>query len=128
MGNVYSAQNIASYLIFELKEYSYTLTKQQLQSLLQTVDMKWMTIFGNRACQEKPHANEMYYIEEVYATYNEQFKQNEITEPAKEWYLSYGQFQLVYQAYKVPAFSQLEKYIMNQIIESFLQSHLEQAS
>ena len=128
MGNVYSAQNIASYLIFELKEYSYTLTKQQLQSLLQTVDMNWMNIFGNRAYHEKPHTNEAYYIEEVYITYNEQFKQNEITEPAKEWYLSYGQFQLVYQAYKVPAFSQLEKFIMHQIIESFLQNHLERAS
>ena len=128
MGNVYSAQNIASYLIFELKERSFTLTKQQLQSLLRTVDMNWMNIFGNRACQEKPHTNEIFYIEEVYSTYNEQFKQNQITEPAKEWFLSYGQFQLVYQAYKVPAFSQLEKFVIQQVLENFLQSQLEQAS
>ena len=119
MGNAYSAQNIASFLIYELTEKSYKPTKMQLQQLLRIVDLNWMSIFGQSAFHEEKHSNGNYYIYEVFQTYEEQFHSNYITEPAKEWFLPYGQFQLIYRPFAVPAFSPLEKIVMQKIIQKF---------
>ena len=119
MGNAYSAQNVASFLIYELTEKSYKPTKMQLQQLLRIVDLNWMSIFGHSAFHEEKHLNEKYYIYEVYQTYEEQFRSNYIMEPAKEWFLPYGQFQLIYRPFAVPAFSPLEKIVMQKMIKKF---------
>ena len=124
MGKGYSAQNIASFLIYELTEKSYKPTKMQLQQLLRIVDLNWMSIFGHSAFHEKKHSNENYYIYEVYQTYEEQFQSDYITEPAREWFLPYGQFQLIYRPFAVPAFSPLEKIVMQKIIQKFFSSVL----
>lgn len=124
MGNVYKAQNIASYLIYELTEKSYIPTKVQLQQLLRSVDVNWMCIFGHSAYLEEKYPYENYYIYEVYKTYEEQFPTDYITEPAKEWFLPYGHFQLVYRPYAVPAFSPLEKVLMQKIVQKSFSSVL----
>ena len=42
-----------------------------------------------------------------------------IVEPAKEWFLKYGEFQLVQRPYAVPNFSAVEAIVMRKILAAY---------
>ncbi len=127
MGSVYSAQNVAAYLIYELKEQAYFLNQRELQQLLANVDSMWNKVFGHCAFTEATQTDSQYYVREVFESYNEQDK-HIIEEPAREWFLQYGCFQLEYRPYGVPAYSQIETILMEKIIKNFTCKRLTYAS
>ena len=128
MGNRYSAQHVSAYVIYELSEKSIALDSTKIQQLLKLVDYKWRKVFGQCAFLESVHSNSPYYIKEVFETYDEQFGNGPIQEPAREWFLPYGQFILQYRPYGVPAYSPFEKIVMEKIISDYIQVNCSKAS
>ena len=128
MGNRYSAQHVSAFIIYELREKSIVLNSTKIQQLLKIVDFKWRKVFGQSAFLESVHSNSSYYIKEIFETYDEQFGNGPIQEPAREWFLPYGQFILQYRPYGVPAYSPFEKIVMKKIISDFIQVEQTKAS
>lgn len=129
MGNRYSAQNVAAYFIYEFNERNLFINANLLQELLFEVEVKWETLFGHSAFKEEVISIEKngYAIKEVYEKYKE-LKDNHIDLPAKDWYLAYGEFQLVYRTYGIPPFTSLEEQIVQDIIETYIEKSLKNVS
>lgn len=129
MGNIYSAQNIAAYFIYELNEKGAYINSLSLQRLLAVVDNLWHKTFGHTAFKEEtanfPENN--YYIKEVFEAYKE-FEDQHLALPAKEWHLEYGQFQLVHRTYGVPTFTTKELLLVNSVLNKFRKITLIKAS
>ncbi|MGN4125136.1 hypothetical protein ACMGD3_09015 [Lysinibacillus sphaericus] len=112
MGNVYSAQNIASYFIYELNESHEFVNNISIQSLLSIVEKKWYQTFGHTAFKETVHTKEgSYAVREVFESY-QAYGTNHISLPATEYYLKYGTFQLVERTYAIPNFTQEEEILV----------------
>lgn len=120
MANVYSAQNVASFFIYELNEVYLFVNSFSIQQLLEQVDRKWKQSFGHSAYIEKSHCMDTsgYYVREVYETYSE-YGNKHISLPASEWFLKYGEFQLIYRTYGVPAFTEEEKQIIIEVVDNY---------
>ncbi|MEL4023775.1 hypothetical protein [Lysinibacillus endophyticus] len=129
MGNIYSAQNIAAYFIFELNEQHIFINADALQHLLADVATVWNKIYGHNAFSEQVHsfAQNGYIVKEVKDAY-EEYGKNHIDEPAKDWELEFGQFQLVYRTYGVPRFTMEEENIMKEIINKYKASLIRKVS
>lgn len=121
MANVYSAQNVTSYFIYELNETYQFINAIAVQQLLYQVDQLWMSSFGHSIFSEQTHCLQTfgYYIKEVHEAYAEHGNKH-IPLPAREWFLKYGEFQLVYRTYSVPAFTEEEQKIVNEIINRYV--------
>lgn len=120
MGNIYSAQNISAYFIYELNEQGVFINSEALQHLLAKVDRDWKSRFGHSAFSEKVASltTSKYVVKEVYDAYKE-FGERHLHIPAKEWYLEYGKFQLVHRPYGVPAFTADELMLINNIMVKY---------
>ncbi|WP_332647760.1 hypothetical protein [Lysinibacillus sp. 54212] len=120
MGNVYSAQNITAYFVYELNEVETFINQKVIQNLLAAVDTMWKKTFGHSAFSEETHdlASTGYVVNEVYEAYREHGGDH-IVMPAKEWYLAYGQFQLVHRTYGIPAFTKKEEIIVRKIMDRY---------
>ena len=123
MGNVYSAQHVAAYFVYELNEVHSFVNQISIQHLLGQVDAMWKKAFGHSAFSEITHDLEAtsYIVKEVYDAYKENGT-NHIEEPAKEWYLKYGEFQLVYRTYGIPPFTQKEEIIVKKVLDRYRNS------
>ena len=126
MANIYSAQNVASYFIYELNETYQFVNAIAIQQLLQQVDQLWSTQFGHSAFTEQTHCVQTtgYYIQEVQEAYAEHGNKH-ISLPAREWFLKYGEFQLVYRTYSVPAFTNEEQAVINRIVDRYVTTAFE---
>lgn len=120
MRNVYSAQNVAAYFVYELNEVETFINQISIQHLLSVVEVMWKKAFGHSAFSEETHdpASTGYVVKEVYEAYKEHGA-NHITIPAKEWFLAYGQFQLVHRTYGIPAFTIKEEIIIKKIVDRY---------
>ena len=128
MGNVYSAQNVASYFIYELNESNEFVNCMSIQHLLATVEIRWQQTFGHTAFKEIVHAKEEgYTVKEVLDTYAEH-DENHIELPATEYYLKYGTFQLVERTYAVPNFTPVEEKIVQAALAQYRYVQLTKAS
>lgn len=128
MGNIYSAQNIASYLIYELNDSYSFVNANALQYLLAEVDYKWQVTFGHSAYSEQVHTlKDGYTVKEVYDAYAEHGLEH-IATPAKEYFLPYGQFQLIERPYAVPNLTLQEQNIITSVIYVYQQNQLRKAS
>lgn len=129
MGNIYSAQNIAAYFIYELNEKGAFINAFSLQRLLAGVDNLWHKTFGHTAYKEETatFSESNYYVKEVFEAYKE-FGNHHLSIPAKEWHLEYGQFQLVQRTYGVPVFTTKEMLLVNSVINKFKKMTINQAS
>ncbi|KAB0441085.1 hypothetical protein [Lysinibacillus fusiformis] len=128
MGNLYSAQNIASYLIYELNEGHVFVNNQSIQHILTLVECKWQQIFGHSAYQEQVCTDDIgYTIKEVYEAY-EKYGVRHIQLPATEFYLKYGTFQLVERTYAIPNFTEEEISIVQQALTQYRFQLLSKAS
>ncbi|MFJ5564678.1 hypothetical protein [Lysinibacillus xylanilyticus] len=128
MGNVYSAQNIASYLIYELNEGHVFVNNMSIQNILASVERKWQEIFGHSAYKEFVDVKEeSYTIKEVFEAY-ESYGASHIPLPATEYYLKYGTFQLVERTYAIPNFTQEEVRLVQQALTQFRYRLLANAS
>ena len=123
MGNVYSAQNVAAYFVYELNEVHTFVNQISIQHVLGQVNAMWQKAFGHSAFSEKIHDFKTtgYVIKEVYDAYKE-YGTNHLQEPAKEWFLKFGDFQLVHRTYGVPAFTQKEEIIVKKILDRYRHS------
>ena len=123
MGNVYSAQNVAAYFVYELNEVHTFVNQISIQHLLGQVNAMWKKAFGHSAFSEVTHDLEVtgYAVKEVYDAYKEHGT-NHLAEPAKEWYLKYGEFQLVYRTYGVPSFTKKEEKIVKKVLDAYRHS------
>ena len=121
MANIYSAQNVASYFIYELNETYHFVNAIAIQQLLQQVDQLWYMQFGHTAFSEKTHKVQKtgFFIQEVQEAYAEHGNKH-ISLPAREWFLKYGEFQLIYRTYSVPAFSEEEQEIIDTIVDRYV--------
>ncbi|MEG0385034.1 MAG: hypothetical protein RR587_06220 [Solibacillus sp.] len=120
MGNVYSAQNVAAYIIYELNDLKKFVNAMAIQEILADVDMMWQKVFGNCAFSETTHhlSNSNYVVKEV----AEQYKEHGTThllEPAKEWFLKYGEFQLVQRPYAIPNYTAKEQLLMKKVLSNY---------
>lgn len=128
MNNQYSAQNIASYIIYELNDLYSFINADSLQHLLLEVEVKWQETFGHSAFYEQLHNFEQgYVVKEVFDTYKEHGT-NHIALPAKEYYLPYGTFQLIVRTYGVPAFTKQQQAIVDHVIAQYRHTSLVKAS
>ncbi|MFJ7982047.1 hypothetical protein ACIQ1D_17365 [Lysinibacillus xylanilyticus] len=128
MGNVYSAQNIASYLIYELNEGHVFVNNMSIQNILVSVERKWQEIFGHSAYKEFVDVKEeSYTIKEVFEAY-ESYGASHIPLPATEYYLKYGTFQLVERTYAIPNFTQEEIRLVQQALAQYRYKLLANAS
>ncbi|MED3661124.1 hypothetical protein NST62_00400 [Ureibacillus sp. FSL K6-8385] len=120
MKKVYSAQNFAAYIIYELNETNTFVNAKALQHLLAVVKQRWESVFGYSPYREKTYSllTHGYVVKEVHDEYKE-YGERLITEPAKEWYLKYGDFQLIRRPYAVPAFSTEEEQLMRKILNQY---------
>lgn len=108
MGNIYRAQNVTAYLIYELNESHHFVNNMAIQYLLSTVESKWQQTFGHSAFEEIVYAKEEgYTVKEVFEEYKVHGT-NHIMLPATEYYLQYGSFQLIERTYAIPNFTQEE--------------------
>lgn len=123
MGNVYSAQNVASYLIYELNESNEFVNCMSIQHILAIVETRWQLAFGHTAFKEIVYANEDYIVKEVLDTYAG-YEENHIELPATEYYLKYGTFQLVERTYAVPNFTYFEEKVMQAALAQYRYEHL----
>ncbi|MEG0260176.1 MAG: hypothetical protein RR651_09905 [Lysinibacillus sp.] len=116
MGNVYGAQHVASYLVYEINESHGFINNMSLQHLLSAVESKWQQTFGHSAFKEAVYtANKGYAVKEVFEAYAENAEAH-IKLPAKEYYLKYGTFQLVERTYAIPNFTVEEQQLVQWII------------
>ncbi|MGY4793763.1 hypothetical protein MHB40_02000 [Lysinibacillus sp. FSL K6-0057] len=128
MGNIYSAQNIVSYLIYELNEGHVFVNNKSIQHLLTSVERKWQQVFGHTAFQEHVFAEEEdYTVKEVFEAY-EQYGVSHISLPATEIYLKYGTFQLVERTYAIPNFTEEEISLVQQALAQYRYQLLSKAS
>lgn len=128
MGNIYGAQNVASYFVYELNDIYSFVNSDSLQYLLAEVENKWHEHFGHSAFEEEVYALETgYVVKEVYEAYLSNGLDH-ISLPAKEFYLPYGTFQLIERTYGVPAFTPEEQVIIHSIIDQYRQVVLKQVS
>jgi len=128
MGNIYSAQNVASYLIYELNDTYSFVNANALQYLLGEVEYKWQTTFGHSAFSEQVQdLKDGFAVKEVYDVYAENGLEH-IAAPAKEYFLPYGQFQLIERPYAVPSLTTLEQSLIASVIRGYKQIQLRKAS
>ena len=129
MGNIYSAHNIAAYFIYELNDQHIFVNSDALQHLLADVASVWNKIYGHNAFSEQVNsiAQNGYIVKEVKDAY-ETYGTNHIEEPAKDWELEFGKFQLVYRPYGVPRFTVEEEKIMKDIINKYKASLIRKVS
>ena len=120
MGKVFSAQNVAAYIIYELNEVKEFVNACSIQQILADVDSIWQNVFGHHAFSEATHDfhKSGYTVKEVADEYIE-YGTAHILAPAKEWFLKYGEFQLVQRPYAVPNFSIKEEIIMRKILSAY---------
>ena len=118
MGNVYSAQNFAAYFIYELNEANTFINQSEIQHLLADVEVMWQKVFGRSAYREATHSFAKFYVKEVFEEYKE-LGEEHIDQPAKEWYLKYGEFQLILRPYGIPAFTAVEERIVNHVLRRY---------
>ncbi|MFF5997025.1 hypothetical protein AAGS61_20165 [Lysinibacillus sp. KU-BSD001] len=128
MGNVYSAQNVAAYVVYELNEVHAFVNQISIQYLLERVDAMWKKAFGHSAFSEATHDLETtgYIVKEVYDAYQE-YGTNHISLPAKEWFLKFGEFQLVHRTYGVPPFTKKEEIIVKKVLDRYRHSYADVA-
>lgn len=108
MANIYRAQNVTAYLIYELNESHHFVNNMAIQYLLSTVESKWQQTFGHSAFEETVYAKEEgYTVKEVFEEYKVHGTDH-IALPATEYYLQYGSFQLIERTYAIPNFTQEE--------------------
>ena len=119
MGKVYSAQNVAAYIIYELNEVKEYINACAIQQILADVNVMWQKVFGHSAFSEQTHNLETtgYVIKEVDEEYNIHGSAHILT-PAREWFLKYGEFQLVQRPYAVPNYSVKEELVMTKILNA----------
>lgn len=127
MGNIYSAQNIVSYLIYELNEGYVFVNNKSIQHLLTSVERKWQEVFGHTAFQERVFTEEDFTVKEVFEAY-EQYGVSHISLPATEFYLKYGTFQLVERTYAIPNFTEEEISLVQQALAQYRYQLLSKAS
>ncbi|QBK24664.1 hypothetical protein [Ureibacillus thermophilus] len=129
MSKVYSAQNFAAYIIYELNETNTFVNAKALQHLLEVVKRCWENVFGSNPYREESYSmlTHDYVVKEVYEAYKE-FGEQHISKPANEWYLKYGEFQLILRPYAVPAFSKEEEKLMRKILNQYRHVLFKQAS
>ncbi|KOY84102.1 hypothetical protein I6G82_16510 [Lysinibacillus macroides] len=119
MGNTYSAQNIASYFIYELNEGHVFVNNKAIQHLLASVEKQWQQAFGHTAFHEQTYAQEEgYIVKEVFEAY-QVYGVSHISLPATEYFLKYGAFQLVERTYAVPNFTEEEKDLVQQVLTQY---------
>ena len=120
MGKVYSAQNIAAYVIYELNEAKEFVNACSIQQILADVNNMWQSVFGHQAFSETAHdlKKDGYVVKEVADEYK-QYGTAHVLAPAKEWFLKYGEFQLVQRPYAVPNFSAKEEIVMKKILTAY---------
>ncbi len=124
MGNVYSAQNFASYFVYELNEARTFVNSISIQHLLGQIDAMWKKAFGQSAFTETTHPFDKtgYVVKEVYDAYQE-FGTAHLEEPAKEWFLAYGEFQLVHRTYGIPPFTKKEELLVQKVLNNYRNSY-----
>ncbi len=117
MGNVYSAQNITAYVIYELNDAKKFVNACGIQRILADVNLMWHKVFGHSAFSETTHnlATSGYIVKEVAEEYKD-YGAAHLLEPAKEWFLKYGEFQLVQRPFAVPNFTAKEEIIMKKVL------------
>ncbi|KGR85870.1 hypothetical protein [Lysinibacillus odysseyi] len=120
MGNIYSAQHVAAYFIYELNEVQAFVNQCSLQQLLGQINTIWKKVFGHGAFFEMTYspASAGFVVKEVYDAYKD-LGTGHILLPAKEWYLKYGEFQLVHRTYGIPPFTQKEEMIAKKVLERY---------
>ena len=120
MGNIYSAQNVAAYAIYELNSVKEFVNACGIQRILADVDVMWNKVFGHGAFSETTHnlKTEGYTVKEVANEYKEHGSAH-LLEPAKEWFLKYGTFQLVRRPYAVPNFTAKEEIILKKALTAY---------
>ncbi|WP_339263617.1 hypothetical protein MKY07_01785 [Solibacillus sp. FSL W7-1472] len=120
MGKVYSAQNVAAYIIYELNDVKEFVNACAIQQILADVNTMWQHVFGHSAFSEQAHdlATAGYVIKEVAEEYRIHGTAH-ILSPAREWFLKYGEFQLVERPYAVPDFSAKEEIVMTKILTAY---------
>lgn len=120
MGKVYSAQNVAAYVIYELNEVKEFVNACSIQQILADMNAMWLNVFGHYAFSETTYdlKTSGYVVKEVADDYKE-LGTAHIVEPAKEWFLKYGEFQLVQRPYAVPNFSAVEVIVMRKILAAY---------
>ena len=120
MGNVYSAQHVAAYFIYELNEVHTFVNQISIQHLLGQFNAIWKKAFGHDAFLEETYnlTSAEYIVKEVYDAYKE-LGTDHILLPAKEWYLKYGEFQLVHRTYGIPPFTQKEEMIARKVLDRY---------
>ncbi|MEK4228135.1 hypothetical protein [Solibacillus sp. FSL H8-0538] len=128
MGNVYSAQNVAAYIIYELNDVHTFVNQLSIQHLLADVEIMWQKVYGHCAFSEATHSLEAgYVVKEVFDAYKEYYN-NHIPAPAKEWFLRYGEFQLIHRPYGIPAYTADELTVMTKILDAYRTTILEKVS
>ncbi|MEG0473921.1 MAG: hypothetical protein RR588_16435 [Solibacillus sp.] len=120
MGNIYSAQNVAAYIIYELNDQKKFVNALKIQEILADIEMMWQKVFGHCAFSETTfHLSESgYVVKEIAETYNEHGAAH-LLEPAKEWFLKYGEFQLVQRPFAIPNYTVKEQLLMKKIISIY---------
>lgn len=118
MTNTYSAQNVAAYFIYEMNELKSFINNEVLQYMLARVNEAWQKRFGQSAFKEEVATACDVTVKIVHDAYVE-LGESHITEPAKEWDLPYGTFQLVYRSFAVPAFTAEEQSIVQNVVRQF---------
>lgn len=128
MGNIYGAQNITAYFVYELNEMYCFVNSISLQHLLAEVENAWQEVFGHSAYQEQVYTLESgYVVKEVYEAYSSNGSDH-ISLPETEFFLPYGTFQLIERTYSVPAFTPKEQSVMKTIIHQYCQRVLKKVS
>ena len=120
MGKVHSAQNVAAYIIYELNDAKEFVNACGIQQILADVNTMWLNVFGHSAFSETTHDFKTtgYTVREVVEEYKEHGSAH-LLEPAKEWFLKYGEFQLVRRPYAVPNYSRKEVIILNKVLTAY---------
>lgn len=125
MGNVYSAQNVAAFIVYELNDVHTFVNQLAIHHLLADIEKMWQKVFGHCAFSESTHSLESgYVVKEVFDAYKE-YGNNHIPTPAKEWFLKYGEFQLILRPYGIPSYTVEELKIMRAILDSYQTSSLD---
>ena len=72
MGNVYSAQHVAAYIVYELNDVQEFVNQLSIQRLLADVEAMWQKVYGHCAFSEATHTLEKgYTVKEVFDAYKE---------------------------------------------------------
>ncbi|MEK4423866.1 hypothetical protein [Solibacillus sp. FSL K6-1523] len=120
MGNVYSAQNVAAYIIYELNDLKKFVNAMTIQGILADVEMMWQKVFGHCAFSETiHHLSEVGFVVKEVAEEYEEHGTAHLLEPAKEWFLKYGEFQLVQRPIAIPNFTVKEQLLMKKILNVY---------